>query len=99
MSDSIAGLGPAADPTYGQGKQQEDPRAARRRAARFDAAGITDAEDLRLIIEDDPASHHLVYKTVDAHTGEVVQAVSDEQVQILGQATSYVAGQLIKARA
>jgi len=99
MSDSIAGLGPAADATYGQGKQPQDQKAARRRGALIDASDVSDGADLRLIIEDDPSSHAPVYKTVDAHTGEVVQAMPAERLQTLGQASGYVAGQLIKARA
>jgi hypothetical protein len=98
MSDSIAGLGPAADATYGQDQQQRDPRTMRRRGARVETPRSADTADQRLIIEEDPASHVPVYKTVDALTGAVVQAVPEAQVQSLGRESGYVAGQLIKAR-
>jgi flagellar protein FlaG len=55
--------------------------------------------DLRLIIEEDPASGSYVYKTLDNRTGEVVQQFPIEQVLRLKQEDHYSAGTIITARA
>jgi len=101
MSDSIASLGPTSDSTYGQGKSPKPPteEAGAKPEAEEESSGAFPSPDLSLIIEDDPAAHAPVYKTVDRRTGAVVRKYENEQLLRLGEAESYVAGQLIKTRA
>lgn len=63
------------------------------------ALPVKDQADLRLIIEEDPASGSYVYKTLDRRTGEVIHQFPIEQVLRLKQEDSYEAGAIITARA
>ena len=96
MSDTIANIGPSADSTYGQGKGRKQPGDER---APLDGEHHDDADnpDLRLIIEGGSDGEPPVYKTVDHRTGAVVQVLAGEEVLHLGEAKTYIAGQLIKA--
>jgi hypothetical protein len=97
MSDSIAGLGPATDSTYGQGDRRKQPH---EHTDDPDAEGrVAGQSDLGLVIEDDPAGEVRVFKTIDRRTGAVVQALPHDRVLQLGAAETYVAGQLVKTRA
>jgi flagellar protein FlaG len=100
MSDSIASLAPTSDSTYGQGKSRKPPteEAGSKSEADGEFSGTASASELSLIIEDDPAEHTPVYKTVDRRTGTVVRKLDNEQLLRLGKAETYVAGQLIKTR-
>jgi hypothetical protein len=100
MSESIAGLGAAADSTYGQGdRRASHDENADDAGADAEGQGAADQPDLGLVIEDDPAGEARVFKTVDRRTGAVVQALPLDQVLRLSAADTYVAGQLVKTRA
>jgi hypothetical protein len=100
MSDTIAGLSPTSDSTYGQGKQRkpQGEEAHDVPAGESGHAASFEPSDPRLIIEDDDPGHGPVFKTIDARTGAVIRRVPSEQVLRLGAAETYVAGQLIKTR-
>lgn len=55
--------------------------------------------DLRLIIEEDPATGSYIYKTLDRRTGEVVHQFPIEKVLRLKDGEDYSAGAIITARA
>jgi flagellar protein FlaG len=57
------------------------------------------AQDLRLVIEEDPQSGAFVYKTLDRTTGEVVRQVPREDVLRLKTSDSYVAGEIFAGQA
>jgi flagellar protein FlaG len=57
------------------------------------------AADMRLVIEEDKASHTFVYKTVDRATGAVVSQVPREELLRLRESPDYVAGQVVKTKA
>jgi flagellar protein FlaG len=63
------------------------------------APPVKDQADLRLIIEEDPASGSYIYKTLDKKTGEVIHQFPIEQVLRLKQEDHYEAGAIITARA
>jgi flagellar protein FlaG len=50
--------------------------------------------DLRLVIEEDPASGSYVYKTVDRRTGDVLQQFPREDVLRFKQAEHYDPGEV-----
>ncbi len=100
MSDSIASLSSARDSAYGQGRRRPppsdapgDPRPGP------ESAVVGDPDDPRLVIEDDPTGGPVFYKTIDGRTGAVLTRLPGEQVLRMAAATTYVAGQIIKARA
>jgi len=55
--------------------------------------------DLRLVIEEDPASGGYVYKTVDRRTGDVLQQFPREDVLRFKQAEHYDPGEVFDALA
>ena len=100
MNDNIASLGGATDSTYGRGQRSRTPAGlADKTDADLAASEPTDPADARLFIEDDQAAGALVYTTVNGRTGAVIQKLPREQVLLMGEAKTYVAGQLIKTRA
>jgi len=97
MNESIASLGSATDSTYGHGQPSHTPaEVADPSPDELGGLESADSTDLRLIIEGSDADGALVYKTVDGRTGEVVRAWRREQVLNMRDATTYVAGQVIK---
>jgi hypothetical protein len=60
---------------------------------------ITDASDVRLIIEDDQSAGCFVYTIVDRRTGAVIRQLPRDGLLKLGEAPDYAAGALIKTRA
>jgi flagellar protein FlaG len=54
--------------------------------------------DLRLVIEEDPASGTFVYKTLDRRTGEVVRQLPREEVVKLKDALGYSPGEVTDSR-
>lgn len=50
--------------------------------------------DLRLIIEEDPATGTIVYKTLDRRTGEIVQQLPREEVLRLKDEPGYSPGDI-----
>lgn len=62
------------------------------------ATNIENAANLRLVIEEDPASGSYIYKTLDRRTGEVVQQFPREDVLKMKDAVTYNAGNLVSAR-
>ena len=60
---------------------------------------ITEASDVRLIIEDDQAAGGFVYTTVDRRTGAVIRQLPRDGLLKLGEAADYAAGALIRTRA
>jgi flagellar protein FlaG len=64
-----------------------------------DQTNAVDPVDLRLIIEDDPKSGTVVYKSVDRRTGVVVQQLPREQVLRMREAQNYSAGKLLATKA
>ena len=97
MNESITSLGAATDATYGHGQSPMTP--AETPEPTLSEAASFDEDDLRLIIEDGSADGPPIYKTVDGRTGVVVHEWHREQVLRMREAKTYVAGQLIKARA
>ena len=88
--------GVAADSGHGQAGGHSPPPAAELRASEPEAAP---SDDYRLIIEPDPETGGVVYKTLDRRTGCEVASRRSEQIEQLAKAATYVAGDIIKARA
>ena len=63
------------------------------------APPVKDQADLRLIIEEDPASGSYIYTTLNRRTGEVVHRFPIEKILSLKQEDTYEAGAIITARA
>ena len=99
MNDSIASLGGAPDSTFGRGQRPQASAEIADKAEPESDAAPADPTDLRLIIEDDQTDGALVYTTVNGRTGAVIQKVPRDQVLLMRDAKTYVAGQLIKTRA
>jgi hypothetical protein len=100
MPDSIASLSSARDSNYGQGQRRQSRSAPPGEPnTESESAGHGDAGDPRLVIEDDPTGGPVYYKTIDGRTGAVLRRLPSEQVLKMGEATTYVAGQIISARA
>jgi len=59
----------------------------------------SDAADLRLVIEEDPASGLFIYKTIDRRTGDVVLQLPREEVVRMHETEHYAAGALINTSA
>ena len=101
MSNSIniSAAGATSDSTYG-GNPHPSPEGAPAPAPAEEAAadGAPDPADLRLVIEDDPATGSYIYKTIDRRTGKVVQQYPREQILRLRDASDYTAGAVIKAK-
>jgi flagellar protein FlaG len=55
--------------------------------------------DVRLVIEQDPASGALVYKLIDRSTGEVVSEISRDDLIKMGSDPLYSAGKVIDTTA
>lgn len=53
----------------------------------------------RLVIEEGPVQGTFVYKTLDAHTGEIVRQFPREQVLRMAETGGYAAGGLIDTSA
>jgi hypothetical protein len=100
MSDTVNRLGPAGDSTYGHGKRRgPSAETPGRGGSGSDPQDSPSPKDTRLIIEGGEVGESAVFTTVDSRTGAVIRKLPGEQVLRLGQAESYVAGQLIKMRA
>jgi flagellar protein FlaG len=75
----------------GQPAGGRDVSGAKPKAA---AASGPQPGDLRLVIEEDPASGGYVYKTVDRRTGDVLQQFPREDVLRFKQAEHYDPGEV-----
>ena len=97
MDSKVASFAATPDPTYGnRSAPQSRPETE---AAVPQAPASPDPADLRLVIEEDKATHSYVYKTVDRRTGEVVQQLPREEVLKLREQRDYVAGDVVKTKA
>jgi flagellar protein FlaG len=96
MENKVANLTSTPDPMFGQ-----KPTAARSDGPKPAPvpAPSADPADMRLIIEEDPASGSYIYTTINRRTGDVVQQLPREHVLKLSDRAEYVAGQVIRAKA
>jgi FlaG protein. len=96
MQNKVAPFAATPDSTLGQPK----PAVARPIGAQapVEPQG-SDTADLRLVIEEDPASGSYVYKTIDRRTGEVVLQLPRADVLKLREEADYVAGAVIRTLA
>ena len=62
-------------------------------------ASTSQADDFRLVIEQDAGTGSYIYKTLDRTTGEVVAQFPREQVLKLRESPAYVAGRVIVTKA
>jgi flagellar protein FlaG len=85
----------APDPVLSLVPRSTEPAAA----ARADPPVTPAAPDLRLVIEEDPATGHFVYKTFDRNTGEVVLQLPRPEMLKAMSAGTYGPGDLIKTQA
>lgn len=95
MSNKVAPVASATDPTLGRTNQPATP--APRGEART-PAGPEPAE-MRLVIEMDQASGSYVYKTIDRQTGEVLRQLPRDEVLRMRGETDYAAGAVIRTKA
>lgn len=95
MQSKVAPYAATPDPTFGQNRSAHAPVQ--------DAGGARPDEgeeaDLRLVIEEDPASGSYVYKTVDRRTGQIVQQLPRDEVLRLREQADYHAGEVIRTKA
>ena len=95
MQNKVASLAATPDPTLGHKPSPGQPNGAPVERP----VPTKDAADLRLIIEEDPATGGYIYKTINRRTGEVVQQFPRQEILKLREETGYVAGGVIRARA
>ena len=95
MQNKVASFAATPDPTLGRKSSSGQPNGAPAERP----VPTKDAADLRLIIEEDPASGTYIYKTIDRRTGEVVQQFPRQEILKLREETGYVAGVVIRAKA
>ena len=93
MTNTIANIGAAPDPTYGSTAHPPTDVTP----APAPVAPAPEPADLRLVIEDDQAAGCFVYKTVDWRTGKVVQQLPREAIVRMRESDGYAAGAVIKA--
>ena len=96
MQNSIGTVAATSDPPSGQ---TPAPRRTESAPAPEHTALVEPQADLRLVIEEDKASGSYVYKTVNRATGEVVLQLPRDDVLKLRDAASYIAGDVIRAKA
>ena len=98
MTDNVTSTGGVPDSTYGPARRRPDakPAAPSPEPAPSPPPG---ADDLMLVIEQDPDAGGFVYTTIDRRTGEVIQKLSRAQLLKLRQASSYAAGAVLRTRA
>ena len=96
MQNKVASFAATPDPTFGRKPSTGQPDGG---APAERQVPIKDPADLRLIIEEDPASGAYIYKTINRRTGEVVQQFPRQEVLRLREETGYVAGVVIRTKA
>jgi len=69
------------------------------RASEPKAVPAQDPVDVRLVIEQDPASGSYIYKTVNRVTGEILQQLPRSDVLKLRQDQGYALGSVIRTKA
>jgi flagellar protein FlaG len=95
MQSKVAPFAATPDPTYGR-----HATAAQHEFVISGASTESSEEaDLRLIIEEDPASEAIIYKIVNRRTGEVVQQFSRDALLKLREDADYNAGGVIRTKA
>jgi flagellar protein FlaG len=95
MQNSIGTVAATSDPPPGQSPPQRRPE-----SAPVDrTAPVEPQVDLRLVIEEDKVSGSYIYKTVNRATGEVVLQPPRDDVLKLRDTLSYIAGDMIRAKA
>jgi len=95
MDNKVAAFAATPDPTFGQKPSAAPPVKGPAPAA----PPGSDPADLRLVIEEDPASGSYVYKTVNRRTGEVIQQLPRAELLRMREETRYTAGAVIRAKA
>ncbi|HEY8617485.1 flagellar protein FlaG [Phenylobacterium sp.] len=96
MQSKVAPYAATPDPTFGRHAPSQNPEHG---APTESATPAQDQADLRLIIEEDPATGAYVYKTVNRRTGEVILQLPREEVLKMREEADYVAGVVIRTRA
>ena len=95
MDNKVAAFAATPDPTFGQ----KPPAAPPAKGPAPAAPPGSDPADLRLVIEEDPASGSYVYKTVNRRTGEVIQQLPRAELLRMREETRYTAGAVIRTKA
>lgn len=96
MQNKVAPFAATPDPTFGQNRSA---RTTAKGVGGAGEAGHGEEADLRLVIEEDPASGSYVYKTVDRKTGQVVQQLPRDEVLRMREQVDYHAGGVIRTKA
>lgn len=96
MKNQVAPFAATPDPTFG--RRPATAKSKKRTAAEPDKTA-PQAADLRLLIEEDPISGDMIYRTVDRRTGHVVQELGREEILKLSGDEDYAAGGVIRAKA
>ena len=96
MQSKVAPFAATPDPTFGRHAPSQNPDSGARGGG---SAPDQDEADLRLIIEEDPATGAFVYKTVNRRTGEVILQLQREDVLKMREDADYVAGVVIRTTA
>ncbi|WP_374471388.1 flagellar protein FlaG [Phenylobacterium sp.] len=96
MQSKVAPFAATPDPTFGRHPPSQTPEHGAHGEA---PAQGQDEADLRLIIEEDPATGSYVYKTVNRRTGEIILQLPREEVLKMREEAEYVAGVVIRTKA
>jgi hypothetical protein len=100
MTDNVTSTGGVPDSTYGSARRRPDAKPAAPSSEPAPAPPPPPgADDLMLVIEQDPDVGGFVYTTIDRRTGAVIQRLSRAQLLKLRQASSYAAGAVLRTRA
>jgi flagellar protein FlaG len=95
MDSKVAAIVPASEP--GGSRVGSDARSTVPEAA--PQAPPPEPVEMRLVIEQDPATGSYVYKTIDRATGEVLQQLPRAEVLKLKEDIGYAAGRIIRTEA
>ena len=91
MDTKVAAI--ASAPDSGQPQVRPAPRGAAPEATKPEPV------EMRLVIEEDPATGSYVYKTIDRATGEVLLQLPRAEVLKLREEPKYAAGTIIRTEA
>lgn len=93
MSSTIAASARAVDPST-----QTPPATAAPEDRQAPRDSLSQATDLRLVIEEDETTGRFIYKTLDRRTGEVIRQLPREEVLRLKEEPGYSPGGVVDSR-
>lgn len=96
MENKVAMVAATPDPTTSHKPPTARPENGT--LGKGSAPGL-DQVDMRLIIEEDTASGSYVYRTLNRLTGEIILQLPRDQLLKLHEEASYVAGNVVRAKA